>query len=102
MIRTREELLNAVSESLEDLTTDAAIQLLEDITDTISDLEEKAAGDGEDWQARYEENDRQWRERYTERFFNKEETDPLPDPEPEVEELDEGPKTFEELFIEEE
>ena len=37
---------------------------------------------------------------YTARFFNKEENDPLPDPEPEI--IDEEPKTFEELFIEEE
>lgn len=100
MIRTRDELLTAVAELVEDATTDTAIAFLEDLQDTISDLETRAAGDGEDWEARYQENDREWRERYTARFFNKEESDPLPDPEPEV--IDEEPKTFEELFIEEE
>lgn len=100
MIRTREELLTAVAELVEDTTTDNAIAFLEDLEDTMSDLETRAAGDGEDWEARYEENDREWRERYTARFFNKVENDPLPDPEPEV--IDEDPKTFEELFIEEE
>ena len=101
MVKTKEELLTAVSGLLGDLTTDAAIEFLEDLQDTITDLEEKVTvDDGEDWEARYEENDREWRERYTARFFNKEENDPLPDPEPEI--IDEEPKTFEELFIEEE
>lgn len=100
MIKTKEELLTAVADLVEDSTTDIAIAFLEDLQDTITDLETRAAGDGEDWEARYEENDREWRERYTARFFNKEENDPLPDPEPEV--IDEEPKTFEELFIEEE
>lgn len=100
MIKTKDELLTAVSGLLGDLTTDAAIEFLEDLQDTITDLEEKVTvDDGEDWEAKYQELDRDWRERYTSRFFNKEESDPLPDPEPEV--IDEEPKTFEELFIEE-
>lgn len=101
MIKTKDELLTAVSGLLGDLTTDAAIEFLEDLQDTITDLEEKVTvDDGEDWEAKYQELDRDWRERYTARFFNKEEKDAIPDPEPEV--IDEEPKTFEELFIEEE
>lgn len=102
MIKTKDELLAAVSGLLGDLTTDAAIEFLEDLQDTFTDLEEKVTVDvGEDWEAKYQELDRDWRERYTARFFNKEEKDALPDPEPEIIEDDE-PKTFEELFIEEE
>ena len=102
MIKTKDELLTAVSDLLEDLTSDSAIEFLEDLQDTITDLEEKVTvDDGEDWEAKYQELDRDWRERYTARFFNKEEKDALPDPEPEIIE-DEEPKTFEELFIEEE
>lgn len=101
MIKTKDELLTAVADLVEDPTTDNAIAFLEDLEDTMSDLETRAADDGEDWEARYNELDREWRERYSARFFNKEETeDALPDPEPEV--IDEEPKTFEELFIEEE
>lgn len=100
MIKTKDELLTVVAELVEDPTTDNVISFLEDLQDTITDLETRAAGDGVDWEARYQENDREWRERYTARFFNKEENDPLPDPEPEV--IDEEPKTFEELFSEEE
>ena len=101
MIKTKDELLTAVSALLGDLTTDEAIEFLEDLLDTITDLEEKVTvDDGEDWEAKYQELDRDWRERYTARFFNKDENDPLPDPEPEV--IDEEPKTFEELFVEEE
>lgn len=101
MIKTKDELLTAVASLVEDTTTDNAIAFLEDLEDTMNELEAKAVNDGEDWEAKYQELDRDWRERYTARFFNKEENDPLPDPEPEIIEDDE-PKTFEELFIEEE
>lgn len=102
MIKTKDELLAAVSDLLEDLTSDSAIEFLEDLQDTMTDLEEKATvDDGEDWEAKYQELDREWRERYSARFSNKEESDALPDPEPEI--IEDGePKTFEELFIEEE
>lgn len=98
MIRSTEEIIESVRDRIDDLTTDENIAFLEDIQDTLTDLETRAAGDGVDWKARYEENDREWRQRYTDRFFNKEETDPLPDPEPEP--VKEAPKTFEELFEE--
>lgn len=100
MIKTKDELLTAVAELVEDPTTDNAIAFLEDLEDTMNDLETRAADDGEDWEARYNDLDKEWRERYSARFFNKEENDPLPDPEPEI--IEDEPKTFEELFVEEE
>lgn len=45
--------------------TDDDIKLLEDVTDTINDLSSKAK---DDWKSKYEENDRAWRKRYTDRF----------------------------------
>ena len=95
-IRTKDEILESVRGMVGESSDDATISFLEDITDTFSDLETRANGDGIDWKARYEENDKEWRNKYTERFFSNEpKTNPEPDPEPEK------PMTFDDLFKEE-
>lgn len=94
-IRTREEILEAVRARVGEQTDDETITFLEDVSDTLTDLETRANGDGEDWRTRYEENDREWRRRYTERFFN---ADPQPKPEPNPNPEPEKPSRFEDLF----
>lgn len=94
-IRTREEILEAVRARVGEQTDDETITFLEDVSDTLTDLETRANGDGEDWRTRYEENDREWRRRYTERFFN---ADPEPKPEPNPNPEQEKPSRFEDLF----
>lgn len=93
-VRTREELMEAIRGRVGDSDEDLAF--IEDVTDTLSDLETRAA-DQTDWQARYEENDREWRERYRSRFFNEE----TPDPDPEDPDPDEHktPTSYDELFV---
>lgn len=51
-------------------TVDEVLSLLEDVSDTLDDLEVKAKGDGEDWKTKYEKNDAEWRQRYQDRFFS--------------------------------
>lgn len=68
-VKTVEALLTDVSKALSEQKGDAAIQIYEDIADTVKELEKKAAGDGTDWKKKYEENDKQWRDKYTERFL---------------------------------
>ena len=68
MIKTREELMTMITERVGEDTSDEAISFIEDITDTLNDYETKLAGDGTDWKSKYEENDRQWREKYIARF----------------------------------
>ena len=70
MIKSKEELLATVSARFEGDTSDEAISLFEDLSDTLTDMETKAIGDGTDWKAKYEENDAEWRKKYKERFFN--------------------------------
>ena len=70
MIKSKEELLASVSARFEGDTSDEAISLFEDLSDTLTDMETKANGDGTDWKAKYEENDAEWRKKYKERFFN--------------------------------
>lgn len=92
-VRTREELMEVIRGRVGD--TDEDLAFIEDVTDTLSDLETRAA-DQTDWQARYEENDREWRERYRARFFNEETPDPDPaDPDPEEHKT---PTSYEDLF----
>lgn len=94
--RTREELVAAFRAYAGDRNDDDTIALVEDISDSF--------GDGEDWQAKYEENDRQWRERYLSRFSYSQGGGLEPyveDPQEEQkEEVDTPPEneTFEELF----
>lgn len=94
-VKTREEILTEVRTIVGEQTDDASIAFIENITDTLTDLEEKASGDGTDWKTKYEENDAEWRKKYTERFYNSE---PENDP-PETKPNDPSkPKTFAELF----
>lgn len=72
-VRTKDELLEIIKGRIGDDTSDETISFIEDITDTLSDYEEKATNsDTEDWKTKYEENDKMWREKYRERFFSKE------------------------------
>ena len=94
-VKTREEILEELKVRIGEQTDDETIAFLEDVTDTLSDLETKAKGDGIDWKAKYEENDTEWRKKYTERFYS---SDPNPDQEPPKPDDTPKPKTFEELF----
>lgn len=94
-VRNKEEILEAIKTRVGEQIDDETISFLEDVSDTFTDLETRANGGGEDWKTKYEENDKSWRERYTNRFFSKEpEPEPKPEPEPEVK------KTFSDLFKE--
>lgn len=94
MVKTKEEILNLVQGILGDDTSDSALSLIEDLSDTLDNV---TTSDETDWRTRYEENDAQWRQRYRDRFFSKpaqEEEEP-DDPVPEV---TNEPKTFSDLF----
>lgn len=96
MIRTKDELIKAVSEFIGENDADEAIAILEDVTDTLEDFEKRADGDGEDWKKKYEDNDKTWREKYRSRFVKSSVMD-----EDFVEDEDEEEiKTYEELFEE--
>ena len=97
----REEFFNRIRERIGDDTSDDALKFMEDITDTYDELEGRARGDGEDWKAKYEELDAEWRKRYRDRFFNTSEG-AKEDQEEDVKRDGEKTRTFEELFEERE
>lgn len=67
-VRTREEIISQLSARIGEDKTDDAIALIEDVTDTIAELESKANGDGKDWKAEAERIDKEWRDKYLKRF----------------------------------
>lgn len=71
MVKTKDELLASIKDKFKDDTSDETISFIEDVSDTINDLETRAS-DETDWKSKYEENDKQWREKYRDRFFNSE------------------------------
>lgn len=66
----REAFFEAVQKRVGEDTSDEAIQFIEDMTDTYNDIENRAAGDGVDWEARYKELDETWKRKYAHRFFS--------------------------------
>lgn len=70
-VKTMSEILDSIKARIGDDTSDEAIGFIEDITDTMNDMETRA-NESTDWKSKYEENDREWRQKYTERFFSEE------------------------------
>ena len=93
MIKTKEELLSQIREVIgEDNNSDDVISLIENVTDTYADFEDKTR---DDWRGKYEESERSWREKYISRFG-----EDAKEPEEKHSDPNENPvpKTFESLF----
>lgn len=66
-VRTRDEIIELVRGRIGDDTSDEALALLEDVTDTMDDFVNRA-NDPEKWRERYNKLDQEWRQRYRDRF----------------------------------
>lgn len=65
MVKTKEEMLAEIKSYIGDRTDDETVSLVENVTDTLSDMEKN--GNAE---ARVKEVDDMWRAKYMERFFD--------------------------------
>lgn len=94
-VKSKTEILDAIKEKFGDDTSDSTLSFLEDVSDTFEDLESKSK-DSTDWKTKYEENDKAWRQKYHDRFFNNGDNDNDND----NDDNDEGdaPKSFDDLF----
>ena len=100
-VRTKEEIMQMIRDRTGENADDETLTFVEDISDTLEDLTGRAAS-SIDWEAKYNENDAEWRKRYKERFFSPEpEGGKSPDPDPEDTIDQEAPKTYEDLFTQE-
>lgn len=95
MVKTKDEILESIKAKIGESTEDSDLELLENISDTLNDFENKTK-DATDWEAKYNENDKQWRQKYKDRFFS----DNSDDNETFEEKPKEEPnqKTYENLF----
>ena len=94
-VLTRDELMTAIRTCIGEDTSDEALSFIENMEDTINDYENKAKNDGVKWKEKYEQNDKEWRTKYKERFFSGDNNQDIDVP-------DDKPKrmTFDELFKE--
>lgn len=101
-VRTWDDIMELIKKRIGDSTTDEDIRFVEDIHDTIADYDRRVSGQ-EDWKLKYEQNDAEWRRKYTERFFS---NDRASGDEAQAPRMDEGErdettiKTYEDLFKE--
>lgn len=102
MIKSIEDLLNTFRTVVGEEASDEVLTLLEDMTDTITDLETKANGKiNVKETAEYKELEDTWRKRYRDRFFadvdqsNDEPDETLDD---HIDQTDNRPRRFEDLF----
>lgn len=69
-VLTRDEFFDRVQRVAGTDTSDDTLTFIEDMTDTYNSLEDRANGDGNDWEQRYHELDESWKEKYKKRFFS--------------------------------
>lgn len=93
-IISKDEMLNNIKELIGESTDDKALTLIENVSDTFSDFDERLK-DQTNWKQKYEENDSAWRAKYKERFFNR---DAVEDEEEEEEDKGREIKDFSDLF----
>lgn len=99
-VKDRDSILATVKQVIGDNTSDEAITLMEDITDTLEDYETKVS-DKTNWKAKYEEMDANWRKKYVERFSGKTGEEIKEEQEEQIK--DDGEiRSFDELFTERE
>lgn len=90
-VKTTQEIIDSLKASFGESPDDTQLAMLEDVTDTFTDKDKQL---GEDWKKKYEENDKAWRKRYTDRFSGKADPEPEPEPEPDPPK----PLTYDSLF----
>lgn len=70
-VLSKEDFLVRLQARIGDDTSDDAMSFIEDITDTFNDLEGKAGtGNDSEWEQKYNDLDKTWREKYKARFFS--------------------------------
>lgn len=99
-VKTRDEIMEAIRKRIGEDTSDEAIALLEDVTDTFTDYETRVA-DKTDWKTKYDEMDASWRKKYMDRFSGKTGDEIKEEQEEQIKD-DSEPRTFDELFEERE
>lgn len=98
-VLTKAEFMEKLKAVIGEKNDDETLSFIEDANDT---LDEKKKVDDVDWQKKYEDNDKEWREKYKKRFFEDSGNNEPNDVEKtEIEEEDSDPpkiEKFDDLF----
>lgn len=102
MVKTLDEIINDIKNALgENATSDTGISLIENVSDTFTDA---STNSSIDWKEKYEQNDKEWRNKYVTRFSQgttkQDENEPPVDQPKDNPPEEEKPTKFEELFNE--
>ena len=73
-IKSASEIMEQLKTKLGEDTSDETISFVEDVNDTLTDYENKTKN-STDWEQKFKDNDKMWREKYRDRFFNSESDD---------------------------
>lgn len=92
MIKSISEIIETVKTRIGDNPDDESVAFLEDITDTLTDYDNKTK-DNTDWKNKYDELDRSWKEKYISRF-----SEAVEDSKNDVEDEVETPERYDDLF----
>lgn len=95
MVKTTSEILEAIRTVIGDNNDDSSLTLIEDVTDTLNDFDNRTK-DSTDWKNKYAELDKEWRKKYRDRFFS--ETNDNDDIDIDEDECKPKVRTFESLF----
>lgn len=95
-VKSKDEILESIKSKLQEDSSDEALSLLEDVSDTM-DAYEAQVKDSTDWKAEAQRIDAEWRQKYKERFFS----GPTEDDKDIEESFEEKKLTYEDLFKEE-
>ena len=101
MVKKTEEILELIKNKFADDTSDETLSLIEDVSDTLKE-KDSLAGASEEWKKKYEDNDKQWREKYKARFFTPTDAG-ASDPSGDIDDLEEPqqppkPMEYDDLF----
>lgn len=93
-VRSVDEIMQLLRERIGEDTSDDALALISDVSDTFNDL---TTNSNINWKEKYENNDAEWRKKYKERFFSPSKDTDIDQSD---EDYEEAPKrlTFEALF----
>ena len=100
-VLSRDDFMARINERVGDDNSDDALSFIEDMTDTFDDL--SSSNNADEWEKKYNELDKMWREKYKARFMS-----PGTDPKNVIDEHEEDIKgdgtetTFDDLFKERE
>lgn len=93
-VKSKEEILASVRAIVGEDTSDATLELFDDISDTLDNY---SNSENINYKEKYEQNDREWRQKYRDRFMNGK---PEDDDDEETEENSGKKYTYENLFKE--